>query len=775
MITFHHRFVHFGTRFTPAPGFRQLATSEDSHLLFENEIVVDVGGCCFNQNNETKLILDHHFASAGENFPSASAAVLHNAAAIHQLFQERLCGKDQPVWIATHEKPDFDALCSSFLVRGVIDQGWDFSIPVTGWTELGLHPRGWHAVESVTSTGSVVRNRMDWFAPELHSEDEHIWPILLAAYASCVDNCRRIRCQRTRAVHSVLYAAINRRGRGYLKDRWTQFFMAAANAIRSKKLNPFYDSLFDEDSEFAPELRLLELEEGAYQRDIAKSRRTLVHIQQTNIPFDALIHTLEGTTKGEGIPLLEKCEENGLVQINARHLNPFLDSEQNKAVQVDGLFIRDPECLLFKEWARDDYENSLLGHGFLFTAIAYSNGRPESSVNRTDYYFSLDPEKIPSVHLYNVWARLQSQEVASRMSQGSAQPSGEPRRGFQNRARGFEQYFNDPWFDGQNYRATIVATPWHGTYIAGSGVRPDLTDDPITAMVSEELEHTIFECSSRENGPDAALIDFGLSFSAKPRFNKVTKVPLRESDATPLGGDCFRFVNIPLSHTVELTVPGIAAQIGRCIWPFLESGGTSKTPNDFEQKHLSIYQDRIVVWNRNGLGIAYKSRAKSAADNLKEKLMQLAVIAHEINAIIESEHEGSHGPKRLDGEHILSQGEQLLKRVVQLRMAASKPENRPLRQLMDAIRFDCTVESLNALNQQVIGRAEEKRALILNLLVGLFALTFALPTLILTFFTVVHGPSEMMIALIACTPFMGGIATATALFAVYKRKRDRKQ
>jgi len=58
--------------------------------LCDNEIVVDVGGCCFGYSEPgatdsgKSLIFDHHFTRR-DNYPSASAAVLHHASDIVEL------------------------------------------------------------------------------------------------------------------------------------------------------------------------------------------------------------------------------------------------------------------------------------------------------------------------------------------------------------------------------------------------------------------------------------------------------------------------------------------------------------------------------------------------------------------------------------------------------------------------------------------------------------------------------------------------------------------
>ena len=56
-------------------------------------------------------------------------------------------------------------------------------------------------------------------------------------------------------------------------------FSEARRAMISKQLNPIFDALFDDDSEFAPELELLRNEAHIYDRDIARARKSIVSLQ----------------------------------------------------------------------------------------------------------------------------------------------------------------------------------------------------------------------------------------------------------------------------------------------------------------------------------------------------------------------------------------------------------------------------------------------------------------------------------------------------------------
>src|SRR5262249_9429723 len=149
-------------------------------------------------------------------------------------------------------------------------------------------------------------------------------------------------------------------------------------AVQDHGLNPLTDSVLRGSAKFRAELELLEEDLKAYARDIGRARKVVVHLQwHAGGRFKELFDPLAAQ------PLLD-----AQLEIRSEHL-----LQQGERRQTDGIYIRDPECLLFKEWARADIENSSQGQGFLFTSVAYSSGRPVGELNQTDYFFSIDPER----------------------------------------------------------------------------------------------------------------------------------------------------------------------------------------------------------------------------------------------------------------------------------------------------------------------------------------------------------------------------------------------
>ncbi len=529
-FTFKYRYVDFGTVFTGAPGIRSVESGAESpSTLYANELVTDVGGTCWDRN-EPLAIVDHHFSRDGQ-FPSASAAVLHKAKLIREKFASQ---QNNVLWLVTHKQPDFDAFCSLYLARWIVED----TAAAIDWEPYGLHPDGW--------IDSADKRKIDWLDPDMNQVPlAQRWALLLASYASIIDNSRHLSCPRQRALHSVLYAAL-KRGRDYLNETSgaREFFDEVKVSLQEKQLNPMVDSVLEGSTQFAPELAMLDREVEAYQRDIERARKSIVYLPESEAPFPNFFKSVKD------VALPKEIEPDRSLETNVDRLL-LADTFR---IPTDGIYLRDPECLLFKEWARLDRENSALGSGFEFTAIAYSGGRPAATVNQSDYVFSIDPERANGRHLYTVWSRLQTKEVeALRVAgQSSVALDSGSRRGSGPATEASSKLFTDPWFDGHNCFGTIVAAPHRGTNIGPAGVRSDLRDDSVAEAVRTELENALYLAESPTEGPQILLHDFAGS------ANAAEDVPLKfDLDAPqlipPPGEGYFRFGSIPLRADVPIT------------------------------------------------------------------------------------------------------------------------------------------------------------------------------------------------------------------------------
>jgi hypothetical protein len=664
MPTFRYRYVNFGTNFQKSKAAQRSEADAFKgefarDKLCRNELALDVGGMCGGFDGDDLSVIDHHFP--GEPFPSASAAVLHKARLISEQFN---AAESFPViWLVTHTQPDFDAFCSMYLARAVIE-----APDISDIIGIGLDHRHWEP------------GKINWYEPKLPYYPASIrWMILLASYASRVDHGRRIECPKHRALHSMLYAAL-KRGRDYESNHSgaTEFFDAVKNALETEGLNPLTDFVLAGSSTFRPELEMLEEDMQAYFRDIRRARKAIVHLQwHTPGHFHDLFSQLEAT------PLLDEQQE-----IRPEHLR-----ETGQRRQTDGIYMRDPECLLFKEWARMDLENSSMGQGFLFTAVAYSKGRPGGELNQTDYFFSIDPERAEGRHLYTLWARLQAREIreiCDRPGQRQAleQPDPEPKtaRGtFEFRAGAFSALFNDPWFDGSNYNCTIVATPNRGTLIDKPGGRGDLEDDKIVDIVRHELEDAIYASQP----PQVDILDVSASDPVEnEQRHEIEHIP-------PIRTGHFRFGRIAFSEDVNLHSGDLGRQIGTQLWRILHPKAEEGLPADLLTRHILTTTDWMGVWSRTGVIVAYKvNTGKEAADRSRTRFREIIELARSVQERFKPGMEDEHIGTRMKS------GDELTRRIAKLRYELILPENRLLSQFFDAINVS---ELLQTMRDMLLG------------------------------------------------------------------------
>jgi hypothetical protein len=729
-MTFRYRFVGFGTRFSTAAATRIAppVDENDRRTLCDNELAVDVGGVCWGHAEVKDHVIDHHFhRDDGGQFPSAAAAVLHQA----PLLAEKLGDLHGDFWLVTHRDPDFDAFCSMYLARCLIDG----TIPTGDWGRFGLRADGWFR-------GKDDRSEIDWFRPRLDGlPADRRWPVLLAAYAAFVDNGRRLGCQRSRALHSILYAALVR-GRDYGREDngALQFFEEVRRNLAdpNQGFNPLVDSVLEHSPTFAPERAMLDREVEAYRRDLRRARRSLVLLQEAKKPFGEWFPALQAT------PLL--TEDGSTV---TDHIRPPYQGR----FQADGIYLRDPECLLFKEWTRLDTENSSLGQGFLFTAVAYSRGRPEGRVNQTDYFFSLDPERAGGRHLYNLWARLQAEEVHAMIRSegkrfGGRTRDGLPRvarSGFEARARGCDAYFWDPWFDGHNYACTIVPTPNRGTVIAPAGSAHDLSDDWVARIVRQELEHSVFV------GAEVVITDFAAAASVHDEPPKAVSVFEAGVLIDPPLESYYRFGRALLNDDVDTLRPEMARQIGEALWGLLDGDGSEGPAAAALNGHLVSNAQGVAVWSRRGIVVAMKRRSEKRAEALQADFRQLARLARAIDFLVAPRNDGSKTPepenrpwwrrlrvgevleewkswfrhpmgdprRRADHDETdpaealrkrrLRMGETLMRRVAKLRHRLALPQSRVLRYFLDENHLGPVLETVRTVNLADIERAQATR------------------------------------------------------------------
>lgn len=678
-MEFRYRFVPYGTSFSSAEGLRSCSVADVEHpgILYENEIAVDVGGVTWGCSGCDLPVVDHHFPrDDGGQFPSASAAVLHLAARIKSRFKSPGTEpKNRALWLVSHQSPDFDAFCALYLVRQLIlnDVSWPDGV------EIGLAPSGWLDLRSCP--------RLNWFNPVgvAQLDDPRLSRlrslILMASVASCTDNGRRLGVPKTKAMHSVLYAAI-RRGRPYENGLHgaVEFFDEAIARIEERQLNPLFDSVFDGSALFTPELHLLENEAEAYKRDLKRARVAVVNVQRSLEPFRSFYDPLAAS------PLLDP---DGNIRSSQLH------GANQLYTQEDAVFLRDPECLLFKEWARIDTDNSPSGGGFKFTAIAYSGGRANGELNNSDYYFALDPETADGRHLYGVWSSLQAAEAKAQRARNGESSAGPARSGFEARAGSdWAAEFSDPWFDAPNYACTIVATPNRGSLIGPPGVASDLSDDPIVRLVRLALEYSTY--TSPFEISDFSCIE---QISATPINQELAvDAPLNAIPPTLLGH--FRLVAVGLHSDVNCRNDQVAAQIGDSLWKILMPEESRQVPTELRSSNVMVTEHWVAVWSRRGVGIAHLQEARGEVDKLRRDFAEIAAISRELDLLTSDSSGNSEIP--------VNRTYSLLTRAIQIRQKLSLPEGRLLRQFYEALNFGDVLQSLGELHADTVNKRHLK-------------------------------------------------------------------
>ena len=651
-MEFHYRFVGFGTRFATAAGFRAAGDLADPATLYENELAVDVGGRQWGIEGEAGAVLDHHLIAAGRA-PSASAAVLHRAEAI----RARFGASGAPVmWLVAHRDPDFDAFTAMYLARRVI--AGDLSCD---WLAYGVDPDGWFDV-------ALRRPRIDWFDP--HAADGFPpalrWAIRLAGYASTVDHARRISCARSEALHSVLYAALQR-GRPYLDElSGAVEFYDEVRARLEQGANPFYDAVLADSATFAPELAMLHRETELYERDVARARRAVAFVPVAPADFDAAYGA---------------AQKIALEPLTAASMQraELLQGERRRP--VDAIYLRDPDCLLFKEWARIDTRNTALGKGFTFTCIAYTLPG-EAGKTRTDYFIALDPEQGRDLQLYRVWARLQNEEVA--VLQSSARPSGaEPvRPGYEGRAGAYAG-FDDPWYDGVNYACTIVVSPNRGSAVGPAGTALDLQDDPVAKIVRSELEDCVY----------AGDVEAAASVV------KSTAEPERV---------CYRFASVMLARDVDVMSDAVALQIAGRLWTAL-LGEDRSVPRTILDDFTYRRPELIAVWLRSGVALAYVPQAEAIAAEIADQFKEVVEITGEVVALTASARRDDNATSDVLEQRV-TRGHDLLRRLSRLRSALASSRNGDLiESFIEKIGFDSVLATFHALNRTEVAVLQSKK------------------------------------------------------------------
>jgi hypothetical protein len=688
---FQYRYVHFGTVFSADAGVRGVDDPDsDPATLYANEVAVDVGGTCLGCDQAELTVIDHHFFRAKKSSPAASCAVIHHA---HEL-QKRFAGQRfQVIWIVAHREPDFDSYAAMYLVRWILSEHPDMS----AWDRDG------------------VGRGFDWFEPQRgfakHDAqaraffDRIRWALILASYAAYIDNARRVVVSREGALHSLLYAALLR-GRPFTSrtSGAVEMFDEARQNIMAGR-DPRFDVVLDREGRFAPEFALLDREIAAYARDLHRARSSIVFVPTPaqHPPSGAGEAYVAAFAQVIGEPLLD----------DVGHLRGLHRSVMGGGPRrpFDGIYLRDPECLLFKEWARLDVDSSSMHRGFTFTCVAYSNERSANALNTSNYFVALDPEFARDANLYVVWAKLQEREVEARRRLVPVSPAASAHRarpGFEGRAGNDASYFVDPWYDAPNYHCTLVATPTHGTYIDEAGRQSDLSDDSIVALVRSELESWVFAEPYRYC--DFPAVAAGLTERDVPLPDE-HRIPVGAIEIPQVGEHCYRFCTVKLrgvpTKGLDLSSEVLTTQIGTELWSVLHPDAGTITPEGL-RLHLFRHGAMLGVWSRAGVAIAWcaeddamESTVQRRIERLRRLFGDICRCARRIDQLVSGG--GPADPASTDGDlrataARVAEGDAVMRQIAATLHDLSLPEGRLLNEFVDEMRLVSLAQTLQDLN-----------------------------------------------------------------------------
>jgi len=414
-----------------------------------------------------------------------------------------------------------------------------------------------------------------------------------------------------------------------------------------------------------------------------RARRTVVYLQRAETDFSDWYTAVSATPLLESQPAGVSAREN--------HLQPAGKRRQ----QADGIYLRDPECLLFKEWVRNDVDHSSMGEGFLFSAIAYSDKRPGAAVNTSSYYFALDPERAGECHLYNLWARLQAAEVSA-LGQHPVSPTEESgpdcRPGYEERAGAeLASRFDDPWFDGSNYECTIVVAPSRGTAIGAAGAATNLADDLVAQLVERELELSFLRGAiSTFDFPTAGGRREPVTYQISVSDALQCRAPKPERGA-------YRFGQVELDDDVQILHGTVGEQVGRLLWRLIDTDGGTGVPADFLERHLVRKNDWVAVWSRQGVVVASKRSAREKVAAVERLFRELANLASETEALI---HQAP------GDDDAVATTEALIRRAALAKHELSLPDGHVVRRFFEASRLNEVLVTLRDLNTAAMNRRQ---------------------------------------------------------------------
>jgi len=656
---------------------------------------VGVGGACLGFQGVNEMVFDHHFVRFdipnSPNFPSTSLTVLYHAMELAKWGQG--WSIEEPISLFTRHDPEFDSCLAVYLVQRILEEpdlanGWATKVPDPAFM---IQPPGFF--------GTVPRGKpaFRWRQPEIPLVERDpldkmrralLW---LALVASHIETNRPIFAPPDRSVDHLFLAAKHRRR--FVGPDARVFFQSLEKRIIEEGFQPLYDGVSPDDVEFSSEIRLLDRQRELYRLDLVRSKKAIVFLSSHNPK------RVENLTSEQDKEEVARTEATVVEPGKAPSRVVGSTVLTNQRVPVDGLFLRDPQCLFFKWFAREDRLGSSLGEGFRFLAVAQSLNkridlqRPNRSRNR----FWIDQEwaRSKKVHILDLLVMLQEREK-SRME------SLNPGKASRILGKGSEGGLvpQECWLDLSGREGTFLETPVFGTLLK-EGSRSDLSDDEPGYLAWDYLTSKGFEDSQPRQFEFPWISD-----SPGKRVENTTEI---------LQGG-FRFVRIRRKSgvpEVEQGLDSINSQIAERLWEWIQPVGTRGKPDDFAQRHLIHRGEWVAVWNRQGIAIAHADTFETTrfVDRLQGEVEELARLTGEIrNLLHDSPQKESQELRNIEKK--LHLGTEALARLAELHLRAQAGQSPVLRPFMEAngiMELASMVESMNRIRIQEKVEAQERR------------------------------------------------------------------
>ncbi len=349
-------------------------------------------------------VIDHHQMVQGI---SAKGSVFRSATKLVTIYPEyilkNLSDDVSEVEIILHNEPDFDCFGATYLVKYLIE----YDIFPEGYEEFAEY------VDAVDAGTIKIQN-------------DNYKEIFAVAYS-----IKQVLAENVRT------GIVDNKVEGFdfknevMKKWFALFDLMVKWTIKHKTYTLIGADIFENGSDFIEEIAFLKSDFSLYQEDL------------NNKDFYEIV----------------------------RIKLPQIDSTSNRLFEVEGLvYNKTPQCCLTKLWARVDSEHSS-GNGFAFTfiptkindKIKISNDREDYKINKT--IISVDPNSGYS--LYGLAIELEKQEVIKEKEIFSKDQT--LMRNRSARRPGFTESWctnDDPWYDGRNFKYTIVDSPRRGSILS---------------------------------------------------------------------------------------------------------------------------------------------------------------------------------------------------------------------------------------------------------------------------------------------------------------------